>query len=296
MEKREGDVELTRAAVHQPAFQAFTTKASPADHLGLVLDHGLLFWPIGKDEQGDRRGPAFQKLLDQAAAIQAPKIYKQVYERWTALTDDQDRFACWSADLVGRLYLGRGNTSILESGVTLHHTYGVPYVPGSTLKGVARAFAESAAGKNYLHKLLNGNAPLICRSSSSSTPTVDDITVDEIIAVLFGRKPREEENDAGNAGYLIFHEGWWIPDGTTPPLVAEVITVHHRDYYGTGQVLPSDMDSPIPNPQIAIRGSFRFVIEGPARWAKLGLQVLKAALWGEGLGSRRHVGYGRFIV
>ncbi len=46
-----------------------------------------------------------------------------------------------------RLSIGFGNTTPLETGLTLHRLYGVPYLPGTALKGICRswALAELAA-------------------------------------------------------------------------------------------------------------------------------------------------------
>ena len=44
------------------------------------------------------------------------------------------------AQVQWRLVVGLGLPSPLETGITLHHLYGIPYLPGSAIKGVTRAF------------------------------------------------------------------------------------------------------------------------------------------------------------
>ena len=39
-----------------------------------------------------------------------------------------------------RLALGLGLDNVYETGITLHHTYGIPYIPASSLKGVVRSW------------------------------------------------------------------------------------------------------------------------------------------------------------
>ena len=39
-----------------------------------------------------------------------------------------------------RLIVGLGNESVYETGMTFHPIYGIPYIPGSSLKGVLRSF------------------------------------------------------------------------------------------------------------------------------------------------------------
>jgi CRISPR-associated protein Cmr6 len=39
-----------------------------------------------------------------------------------------------------RMIVGLGNKSVHETSMTLHHVYGIPYIPGSALKGVVRSW------------------------------------------------------------------------------------------------------------------------------------------------------------
>ena len=51
-----------------------------------------------------------------------------------------------------RLVIGAGYPSFIENGFLFHHVYGIPYIPGETLKGLARtvfilSVAEAIEGK-----------------------------------------------------------------------------------------------------------------------------------------------------
>jgi len=37
-----------------------------------------------------------------------------------------------------RLIVGLGNESVYKTSITLHHIYGIPYIPGSAIKGITR--------------------------------------------------------------------------------------------------------------------------------------------------------------
>jgi len=39
-----------------------------------------------------------------------------------------------------RLVVGLGSGSVYETSLTLHHIYGIPYIPGSALKGITRSY------------------------------------------------------------------------------------------------------------------------------------------------------------
>jgi CRISPR-associated protein Cmr6 len=72
--------------------------------------------------------------------------------------------------------------------------------------------------------------------------------------------------------------------------------VHHPEYYKEGKQAATDFDSPIPAPQIAVQGSFYFVIEGDPAWSKLAKRLLEKGLSERGIGAKRSSGYGFFAV
>src|ERR1700680_515711 len=46
-----------------------------------------------------------------------------------------------------RLIVGLGSENVLETGIRLHHTYGLPVIPGSALKGLAAHYCHEIWGK-----------------------------------------------------------------------------------------------------------------------------------------------------
>lgn len=232
--------------------------ASGEIHPGLRMVHGLEKWP--EKEESDAK----HRLIAKIAELKPPAFYKKALERWQHITADQQRFYTFSGEIRQRLYIGVTRDSPLESGVTVSHCYGMPIIPGSSLKGLARAAAA------YLER--NGNVQI--------RP--------EILQWLFGA-----DGDLGESGGLYFHDAWWSGDGD--PFVAEIITPHHIRYYsGEKDVAPSDTDSPVPVPQIAVQGKFYFVIEGSAAWAPVAAKFLQNALQQWGIGGKTSSGYGRF--
>lgn len=222
------------------------------DNPGLLFTRGLISMNDSQDI-----GPFLEKM----ASVQAPGLYQRAFNRWQQHTVTDENCVPWCGQIDGRLYLGVGEPHVLETNLTLNHSYGVPVIPGSSLKGLARAYASHALNP-------------------------------EAIDVLFGKGSDEQQ---GDAGYLIFHDAWWIPGSSPSPFALEIITVHHPDYYKQkGSKRASAMDSPTPNHQLAIQGSFYFVIEGSREWAELGMKILKNALMDQGLGAKSTSGYGYF--
>jgi CRISPR/Cas system CMR subunit Cmr6 (Cas7 group RAMP superfamily) len=101
----------------------------------------------GKDARGGSDAGlairSFITLFDACAADGEPLL-----QAWQARLDAAAWGAAASAPshldvtLASRLALGFGNVHPLQNGLTLHHTLGVPVIPGTTLKGLLRAWLE----------------------------------------------------------------------------------------------------------------------------------------------------------
>jgi CRISPR-associated protein Cmr6 len=158
-----------------------------------------------------------------------------------------------------------GNETVLETGLTLHHTYGVPVIPGSAVKGLCRRAARKAN------------------------------VAAEPMKALFG--------DTTSAGYCCFHDAWYVPgSGGGEPLFVDVITPHHPNYQtGRERQWPTDFDDPNPVHHLAVKPGvrFRFVVDiGPMRELEaakaLVSGILRYAISEEGVGGKTSSGYGFF--
>ena len=232
-------------------------------HAGLLMQRGLPEWD--KDDKQAKAG-LIQKIAKiPAPALEESSLYALAFKRWVQATSDTGRFAALTADISGRLYTGLNSAGALETGISTSHTYGMPLIAGSSVKGIARSHAESLGlDKAYLD-------------------------------VLFG-----DDSDSGSlkAGALVWHDAWFVP-ASTQPFVAEIITTHHQDYYNGKQLEADEMESPIPNQQIATQGRFYFAIEcapGAQLWAEYAQNLLSQALQTQGAGSKTASGYGYFTV
>ncbi|MBL0231030.1 MAG: type III-B CRISPR module RAMP protein Cmr6 [Moraxellaceae bacterium] len=243
-------VALMRASLRE------TVRQTQSAHAGLLLTHSLPVWE--KNEKTEK-----SKLINKITGVNFCSLYKKAFERWLGTTCDPQHFFSLSASLSGRLMMALSTGGAIETGMSVHHTYGMPMIAGSSVKGAVRAYAESIGlGKEY-------------------------------IAALFGADEdlAKDANTIESAGYLVWHDAWWIPEGNSKPFVGEVVTVHHQDYYG-GSGAATDFDSPIPNQQLAVQGSFYFVIEGDTAWTTLAIKLLTDTLEKQGIGTKRAAGYG----
>lgn len=216
---------------------------------GLLLQRGLSAWD--KDDKSTK-----ENVIAHVCNIKPSDLYEKAYKRWLFITSDKSRYAFTSAKIIGRLYTGLSSATALETGICTHHTYGMPMLAGSSVKGAVATYAEQIG------------------------------LPDNIRQVLFG--------DEENSGAVIWHDAWWIPNTNDKPFVEEIVTTHHQNYYNKKQDI-DEMEDPIPNQQIACQGSFYFVVEAVNQaWATFAINLLLQMLENQGMGSKTASGYGYF--
>lgn len=239
-------------------------------HAGLWLDRYLPSQtdppkiPGQPDEPSARAGH-----IRKVAGAALPDDYARAASTWELLlreprpSGDVARF--FTATTRGRLVTGLGAESVWDNQIRLHHTWGVPLLPGSALKGLASSYAHHRIAAEW-------------KKASKEQPETSHRT-------LFG--------STEDAGCVVFHDGWWAPENKDNGLRADVLTVHHGAYYGGKDAPPSDRDSPVPVPFLSITGVFVIALEGPAAWVDAAASILQAALGETGFGAKTSSGYGR---
>lgn len=233
-------------------------------HPGLLIQRGHEEFDNQTEDGKGRKTKHIQRIC----AIPASDFYLRAYQRWRTLTGHRLRFLAFERKIETRLFIGLAGGGMLETGCAVSHSYGMPYLPGSSIKGVVNAFVRASA--------FGREQGRVCDA-------------------LFGCEPTEYEPE-GLAGAITFHDAWWVPDLDPPPFAEEVVTTHHLDYYGTeGATQATDLDSPVPNAQLAVRGKFLFVLEGPIGWLPLVKEMLTTALTQAGIGAKTRSGYGCFL-
>lgn len=230
-------------------------KRVDSTHAGLWLDK---YMP-------DHVAGTGQKLVEEVANIPVPEAYRSFFKRWQREVQALCVVPPKKATVKGRLSVGLGGESVMETAITLHHTYGVPYIPGSALKGLAARYAR------------NRLDPETWGVQSNAYQT------------MFG--------DTMSAGYLTFFDALYAPPAKPQqgPLWPDVITVHHPNYY-QGSEPPADWDSPTPVSFLSATGDYLIAIGGDAAWANAAFEILDYALREEGIGAKTTSGYGRMTI
>lgn len=177
---------------------------------------------------------------------------------------------------------GTGLEHPLENGFSFLNPYGLPYLPGSGVKGVLRRAAEELVSGDY------------------SDPEGWN---QDAIDALFGRETEAGDSEtARNRGALMFWDV--IPEPAGGKLAVDIMTPHYGDYY-QGNTTPHDSGQPNPIPFLVIPpgSSFTFHVQcNPVllpktlrdSWPILLEAAFRHAFEWLGFGAKTAMGYGQF--
>ena len=252
-------------------------------HAGLVFDRYGRFWDRSGYELQKPVGPALDRFVDEYNRHEGAR------RRWLNLVHERQRAVPAGADVEertvttdARLAIGLGADHPLENGLTFDRVVGVPYLPGTSLKGLCRAASqildEDRADEQCRYRYLG--------SEDSWDPHPDD---------------------RSQCGAVCFLDAY--PEDP-PKLEVDVLTPHYPQYYkatakGQPSQGPVDWDSPNPVTFLTVAAGARFRIRLLSdigtdderkrafawTWKELleGLELL-------GLGAKTAVGYGLMSV
>lgn len=281
-------------------------------------------WQTGWIKGGEARGRWFSGLDDERSQLRdaaldlGNRIRKEdlaaFLARWErgAHSLDATPFVVWTDT---PLILGLGAKGTLETALTLHPLYGFPYLPGSALKGVARAAAFFALAADLGIEGLDNEAFLALKKGEKSplqklAQTLDEEGPEDERKRMSWPKSLKSEPETvrtaaaafrrlfgwrGGTGGVIFLDG--VP-ASVPRIVVEVMTPHFPRYYSARE-RPDDGDSPNPISLLAVaRGTaFKFAIglrRGDLGLKEHAVRYLRQGLTEVGLGGKTSSGYGFF--
>ncbi len=253
-------------------------------HPGLQLDkYGL---PCPKQEQQKN---ALVQVIESNRGSSIRSVYDELRGRRIAMLQ-AIKANGWTRTTSGPLTLGLARTSALENaGLSLHPIHGFAYLPGTGLKGLARAYAETV----WL--------------VSQADPVKAWATIERVFGWAPGSDrdkcwkpngvPEHDKAHASNRGAIVFQDAWptkW------PELIIDIVNNHHPTYYQEGKP-PGDWDSPNPVYFLAVEPdtTFEFALGKGAydvsdKDLDLAHQWLDGALTHLGCGAKTVAGYGYF--
>lgn len=157
-----------------------------------------------------------------------------------------------------RLAIGMGTGSVFENGLILHHIYGIPYLPASSIKGIVNHYAQDLKQQET-----------------------------EDYKAIFGNENQQ--------GKVIFFDAF--PKTLSKTSVQPDIMNNHFQEYYNGTEAPADWHQPIPVFFLTLKDiRFKFTIgillpdyqpllSKVSEWLKQALEI-------KGIGAKTAVGYG----
>ncbi len=272
------------------------------EHVGLWLDRCL---PNVQDSSSDGKGeqPGREALYRLAIAAlrigpggrssRTVEVYRDRFKRHRARARSRTpgaRRIVVEVEATSRILLHPATgTSVTDGSLLLHHTYGVPYLPGTALKGGCRSHALSRWDPATVRALFG------CTEESGEGD---------------GRTMDHGKDEKGHAGLFDFWDALWIPESPRSrnpfsPLALDVVTPHHGDYYikppgERERAAPRETDSPIPARLMSYSPGTRFLVvleyadvTGINAWVDEVKSCLLEALEAHGIGAKTAAGYGR---
>ncbi|WP_299458251.1 type III-B CRISPR module RAMP protein Cmr6 [uncultured Microscilla sp.] len=209
----------------------------------------------------------------------------------------------YSMPVDGRLVVGLGQASVYETSMTLHHVYGIPYIPASSIKGVVRSWVIRS---QYLEDTEANTAK---HGSQPSEGEAEKLALqDKTFCDVFGGDEESMHKEA-RQGKVVFFDAFPCAE---PTLEVDIMNPHYSDYYSEkprdAKVAPADYHNPIPLPFLTVGRQtagakstplkFQFVLgirQSTTTHQKLLAQAatwLKQALTQQGIGAKTAVGYG----
>jgi CRISPR-associated protein Cmr6 len=201
-----------------------------------------------------------------------------------------DRASVTIGQLEGRLAINLADSLIQNAGICLDRLFGLPYLPGSAVKGVCRH-----AALEELQSAPPSVQPASFDAFRAAFGTADnDFTNGDLARyrLLLAGRP---ENKRGNISFLPAYPV------NEAKVVVDLTNVHYPEYYRTGRTEDLAKERPQPNafPVVEVGAQFAFCLVLNRTDADRALLAhakrwLETAVTARGLGAKTSAGYGWF--
>lgn len=161
-----------------------------------------------------------------------------------------------------RLAVGLGNASVFENSLTLHHVYGIPYIPASSVKGIIRSwliqeyFSYDSNGNEH-DELGEGRALRDSEAFCLIFGTPSEFKLTENTPCKSSIK-NEDGSPTAHIGNIVFFDAYPI---SKPKIYVDIMNPHYPEYYKEGSSKPpADWQNPVPIFFLTIKDtSFQFL-------------------------------------
>jgi CRISPR-associated protein Cmr6 len=265
--------------------------------LDVVKNPGLFFgkfipYTLEKKEENENKDKYLQLVIKETKfLLQKTKLLKSLHERiehW--ITNIGNNLEKFEAETSWRLVIGLGASHPQETSMALHHIYGIPYIPGSAIKGVTRhwavlKFADNNRKDNEKFEDAIKRIARALENGNDLNIEVDKITFKDLIEI-FGTQKQQ--------GKVIFFDAY--PVGEIK-LKIDIMNTHYPKYYSEGQP-PADWQSPVPIKFLTVEDTkFQFYLVSKDKdLLEKSSMLLTEALKYHGIGAKTALGYGIFNI
>ncbi len=231
----------------------------------LSLDFDKFLPIIEMDKQRHDLGRIIERLKSNSSFSEIKRFLKTRRQRLLEYFEQEGYVFTGIFELKRRLLIGAGNPSAFEIGFTFMRNYGVPYIPGTAIKG---------AFSHYIKEELD-----------------DSHELKRNFKYIFGE---DVDNGENIKGHFIFLDA--IP--LDYEFGVDILNNHFTEYY-TGENPPNDWYNPVPIEYLVIEsGTFEFSI---VSYDKIGKNLredfekeFENFLSSYGLGAKTSYSYGLF--
>lgn len=137
-------------------------------------------------------------------------------------------------DVFQNLVVGFGEPNIVETSLTIHHTYGIPYIPGQAIKGMFRNYFVT----KLIQDIDKPHRLDVCKKQINSM---------KLYEFIFGDIFNGQDT---NKGSVIFFDAFPIEKCT---IDKDIMTPHYSSYYSNTDQFPLDTEQPIPIPFYVVK-------------------------------------------
>jgi CRISPR-associated protein Cmr6 len=218
-----------------------------------------------------------------------------------------------------KMVVGLGHPHVAETSMTLHHIYGMPYIPGSAIKGITRHFYINNVFEKI--EIENNKQILIVEKILENFEFKKDKDIEfDGFREKFKYKDKDKEilpikelydffserlevieefqlifGTQRASGKVIFLDAYPISNVN---LENDVMTPHYQPYYSDkdSKIPPADYFDPIPIKFLTVKDTkfqFGLTIKSKINAEKI-INLLKNSLENYGIGAKTAVGYGYF--
>lgn len=271
----------------QDTKQNFIKLNQQCSNLSLWLDRYILYkdnWQFEGKEKNEfltKIGKNFSFSND---------LINSNYQRWQKRIKSYQHYQDFTASPEWRMIVGLGQTSILETSITLDRVTGIPIIPGSALKGLAASYVLLC-----ILKKTNRIDEVDKEYQKYLKKEINELPENYLEFIrIFGYE--------GNAGQVIFLDA--VPT-KVPKLEPDIMNNHYPDYYSdkNGKTAPTPYQNPNPvyfltlgkGSEFAFAVASRTLDKDSRNLVDLACKWLKEGLSELGIGAKTAAGYGYLV-